>query len=184
MSQQNNMGIQTPEQKPFWRRIPGFQSGKPWKMILASLGYGFILLVVVVVFLSRDTQQTGTPDDTIPLDEYKAQCVVVSYDDLARETEKYVGTKVHLTGEVVQVIEEGANMIYRINVTKTEFGFYEDTIWVNYSLKPGEKRILENDIVELWGEVKGRRTYTAVLGQKITIPEINARHIEVLGKKD
>jgi len=32
---------------PFLRRIPGFRSGTPWKGVVASVGYGFGVLVVI-----------------------------------------------------------------------------------------------------------------------------------------
>jgi len=54
---------------------------------------------------------------------------------------------------------------------------WEDTVWGNYH----GKRYLEDDIVNVWGRVKGLRTYTAVLGQEITVPEIDVLHMELIG---
>jgi len=53
--------------------------------------------------------------------------------------------------------------------------FWDDTVWVNYE----GLRVLEDDIVHIWGRVKGRREYTALLGQQIVIPEITAVILEI-----
>ena len=56
-------------------------------------------------------------------------------------------------------------------------GYYEDIIWVNYR----GSRLIEDDIVDIWGYVKGLKTYTAVLGNEITIPELDAFHLKIVG---
>ena len=43
-------------------------------------------------------------------------------------------------------------------------------------------RLLEDDIVEFVGEVKGLITYEAVLGNQITIPEIDSIQIRLISK--
>ena len=51
------------------RRIPGFRSGKWWKMLLAIIGYGFILLIILAL-LSGQSELTGStvsPYQTTPL---------------------------------------------------------------------------------------------------------------------
>ena len=78
----------------------------------------------------------------------------------------------------------GSQVVLRVNVTKGQYDIYKDTIWVNYSYKEGEKRILEKDVINLWGQVKGRKTYSAVLGTQITIPEIDSRFTEIVGKSN
>ncbi len=103
----------------------------------------------------------------------KRQAQSIAYDSLARDTESYVGNIVHYRGKVVQVQESGSRAVLRVNVTNDD-GWWEDTVWVNYS----GPRLLEDDIISLWGRVRGRRTYTAVLGNSITIPELDALIVE------
>lgn len=112
------------------------------------------------------------------LEEYKAQCLTLSYGDLLEENEKYRGRKVQLSGQVAQVVQAGSRTILLVNITRDEGGSYHDTILVNY--QPGTKEIPKDTIVNLWGEVKGKKTYTTALGRKITLPEIDAVDIEVL----
>ena len=54
-----------------------------------------------------------------------------------------------------------------MNVTDNGF-FWDDTIYVHYS----GSRLLEDDIIEFIGTVKGLITYESVLGGNITIPEV------------
>lgn len=106
--------------------------------------------------------------------EIKSKAKTVSYDALARNTESYQGSIVYYRGEVVQVQESsGSRAALRVNVTH-DGRWWSDTVWVNYS---GE-RLLDDDIIDLWGTVTGRRTYRAVLGNSITIPEIDALLVE------
>ena len=50
-----------------------------------------------------------------------------------------------------------------MNVTVDEYGIYNDTIMFIYDTGDGN-RILENDIVTIWGPSQGLYTYTSVLG--------------------
>ena len=45
----------TDEKKSFLRRIPGFRSGTPWKMILAIIGYGLIALIIIGALLPGES---------------------------------------------------------------------------------------------------------------------------------
>jgi hypothetical protein len=102
---------------------------------------------------------------------------------IGRAIQSFLPQRVVFTGKVVQVLEMGSKTAMRVNVTKGEYGIWDDTVWVNYTRKSGESRILEDDIIKFWGTVKGRRTYTAVLGQEITLPEIDAKYLLVTQKR-
>lgn len=48
--------------RPFYRRIPGYRSGRPWKMVAATVIYGFILIVVIAGLSSgRNQEQKPVP---------------------------------------------------------------------------------------------------------------------------
>lgn len=130
-------------------------------------------------------EQTGQQVTEPPASEseltpeaYKASCITISYDSLARNTEQYIGQHVYYRGEVLQVMELGLDLyVLRIAVTQTEYDWWDsgDAVWVNY-LGP---RILEDDIVDFWGVVEGRKSYIAVLGNEIVIPEVTALYLEL-----
>ncbi len=107
----------------------------------------------------------------------------ISFDDLMRNNENYVGKILYLEGEVIQVQQlYGDAYALRVSITK-EYGgfgttFYSDPIYVNYA---GD-RILENDIVGIYGQVKGIKQYSAIFGQTITVPEVNSLLLDVISK--
>jgi len=111
----------------------------------------------------------------------KSNALNISYYDLMRYIENYEGKTVYYRGEVVQVVQvSGDNYALRIAVTRGEYRTWTDIIWVNYQ----GSRVLENDIVELWGRVKGLKTYEAILGNSVTIPELDALYLNVVFKAE
>lgn len=151
------------------------------KLLINKRSVGIIILLAgIVIIVVCSTSYNNIQNTTVVnVNEYKSQCITIPYNKLARETEKYVNTKIKLTGQVIQVQENGNRVMLLVNVTKDDFNIYKDTVLVNYILKDGEKHILQGDIINLWGTVKGRKTYIAVLGNKNTVPEINAVAIEI-----
>ena len=105
------------------------------------------------------------------LRSYKAKCKKLDYTKVARNPDKYKGEFAKVTGKVLQVSEGWSNKVV------CRIGESRDKIWyVNYTRKEGEPRILENDTVTFYGKCDGVTTYTAVLGNSITIPELDAEY--------
>ncbi|MBW7884063.1 MAG: SH3 domain-containing protein [Caldilineaceae bacterium] len=148
---------------------------------------------IIKVSANSDAVQVGTPTAvkaasqsgaTADIDTLKASAETISYDELFRHNEKYVGTVVRYVGEVLQVqtksclVCDNPGYVLRVAVTKGDFGIWDDPIWVEYE---GAERFLEEDIVTVWGTVEGLQDYTAVLGNQVTIPKIKAIDV-VLGE--
>jgi hypothetical protein len=110
--------------------------------------------------------------------DFKANCQTYSYEDIARNPDAVKGSLAQFKGEVIQVLESGNKYELRLDITKTRYG-YTDTIYVTYSKKSDEARILEDDIVTIWGYNEGTITYTSIFGQSITIPKVNAVYLEI-----
>lgn len=116
--------------------------------------------------------------------EYKLLCKSYSYKELARNPEQYKGKSVKFTGEVVQVSEASSDLyysVYRINVTKGNYGYYDDTVYVTFDNSSVNSRILEDDKVTFYGSFQGLKTYTTVMGAELTIPWVQAEYIDVIG---
>jgi hypothetical protein len=96
--------------------------------------------------------------------------VAITYDELARNTESWVGRNVRLQGKVVQVMESGGSMDLRVNVTKGSYGLWSDTVYLRFT----GPRLLEGDLIEFTARVNGRVTYKTVLGASVTIPDLTA----------
>ena len=89
------------------------------------------------------------------------------------------GEYIKVSGKVIQVIENGDYVDLRVNITKGEYG-YSDTIYVKYKRKTkDEDRILENDMVSIWGISDGLYTYQTVMKDYRTIPLVQAEYIEI-----
>ena len=79
------------------------------------------------------------------------------------------------TGKVIQVIRGDGEDQFRVSVKDD----YNKVIFVTYTPKDGENKILENDKVVIRGVSVGEISYTSTMGGKISIPGIEAHSIEV-----
>ena len=111
---------------------------------------------------------------------YKATCQAYDYREIARYPSQYAGKAAYFCGEVFQVLEDGDTVNLMVNVTDSEWG-WEDAVFVNYTRQSDdEPRVLEEDIVEIWGDLEELFTYEAVLGDTRSIPQITARYLNIL----
>ena len=111
---------------------------------------------------------------------YIAQCSSYTYSSIARNPDSYKGEYAALRGEVIQVIEDGLNYTLRVNITRGSYGFWSDTILVTYTAKSSsEDRILEDDIIKMYGMLGGTYTYETVMGAQLTIPILFAEYIDI-----
>lgn len=141
---------------------------------------------------AKPTEAPPTQAPTLSYEEqvekYKSLCSEISYEDLARNPEKHKGEHLKFRGQVVQVVEPtfGDTTILRVNVTEKRYEYiegstWEDTIYCTVSIPKGSDRILEEDIITLWGECQGLTTYQGGLGQQVSIPEISILAYEIDG---
>ena len=75
-------------------------------------------------------------------------------------------------------MQKGNSYTLRVDITKTRWG-YDDTILVSYEAKEGDSRILEGDIVTMYGLLGGTYTYETVMGSSLTVPLFFAEYIEI-----
>lgn len=112
-------------------------------------------------------------------------CKTYSYKDIFRNAEKYEGKQAKFTGEVIQVMDVDGGSIMRVNVTKDEYGYYDDTIYVEWADEDknndpaAEKRFIEDDIITIYGELGGTETYESTMGGNVTIPKLYAKYIKL-----
>jgi len=96
-----------------------------------------------------------------------AAAIKVKYSELFRNSEKYEFEQVAFSGQIIQVLDAGDGTYnFRINVTKGDYGFWDDTVFVAYE----GKRFLEDDIVQFVGTYTGPYSYESTFGATITIP--------------
>lgn len=110
--------------------------------------------------------------------QYKASCVAYDYETIARDPDEYISTYGKYTGEIIQVLEDGNDVQLRVNITREPYG-YSDTIFVTYTLKDGESRLLEDDIITIYGMNMGTISYESIFGATITLPCVYAEYIDL-----
>lgn len=98
----------------------------------------------------------------------------VTYDDLARTPDSFVGELVSLQGTVIQVIETDAETQLRLAVNDN----YDTVAFVGYPKETVDRRVLEDDYITIYGESIGLISYDSTLGGSITVPGVKVNMIE------
>lgn len=133
----------------------------------------------VTIKYKDKTTDVNVACTTIDEASFKASCQNIAYEELARNGDNYIGTPITFRGQIIQVMEGDGFTAYRINVTQDSYGFWDDTMYVEYTVKEGESRFLEDDIVTVYGTCMGLYTYETVMGANVTIPSAIAEFMEL-----
>ena len=110
---------------------------------------------------------------------FASTCEQYQYKDIFRNPENYEYKRAKITGEIIQVMEDELFYEIRLNVTKNSYGWYEDTMFAYVYKDITDGRLLEDDIVTIYGELTGLITYKSIYGADITIPSIKAYYVEL-----
>lgn len=168
---------------------------KAWPVISLVILFFILFIISYTVALDGSAIETNTTNNTQNVvsvkdkikekNEFIEKCNSYSYEKIAREPQKYENKKVKFTGKVIQVSEgyslfgENLSVTFLISVTKNEYDLYEDNIYCTYTYEKGESKILEGDIITLYGICEGDYSYISVLGANITIPKIDLKYYEI-----
>ena len=131
------------------------------------------------------SEEEYVPSSDERIELYKAECNTYSYSDIIHDPDNYKGEHAKFTGKVVQLAKEKRQSDgsyaceMRVNVTKGEYGLWNDTIYVILRREADSNRIIEDDILTFYGELQGLYSYTAIFGNKITIPQMRAYIYEI-----
>ena len=99
-----------------------------------------------------------------------------SYNTIARDSESYKDTKVKFRGKVLQ---EGSFGIDGLNYIRLAVDSNYDTVlFVTYTTDQVTGRILEDDILTIYGTVLGDYSYETVMGATITLPWVLSQMID------
>ncbi len=112
----------------------------------------------------------------------KEKCVSLTYEEAARNPDDHKNELVVFTGEVAQVENSSKKPVLLVKVTRAGgeyYSSYTDSVYVKYEFAD-ELKLLEGDIVSLYGEFLGEKDYTSVLGQNITVPYMVAYYAEIV----
>lgn len=94
----------------------------------------------------------------------------ITYNQLARTPNDYIGKKVKFKGKVVQVLEGTTETQIRLAVN----GDYDSILYCSVpKAKTANTRILENDYITVMGISMGLLSYKSTMGGTITIPSVS-----------
>ena len=92
----------------------------------------------------------------------------ITYENLARNPDDYVASKVAFNCEVVQILEGDGQVQGRFAVD----GDYDQMLYVGYDPSILDSRVLEGDTLTIYGYSIGIIEYESTLGGKISIPGV------------
>ena len=107
--------------------------------------------------------------------DYKAGAQTIPYNQLEKNPERHKGTVVKYQGQIFQIQEEGYGGWMLLSVTNEGYGFWDDNIYVEYD---GTIDSAEEDIITVYGKVRGTYTYETQIGGETFVPHVRAKFIE------
>lgn len=142
--------------------------------------YGGIIIAVESLDPCMDETCThnnvpeAVPDYEPTIEELKSYCNEVSWEDLCRTPDWYVGNYVKMVGIVADPGDTSLLVATRVE----NLNMYEDYIWVEYDSSDNYVRFLEADRVVIYGIANGLKSYTTAAGGTNTVPYIQAISVE------
>ena len=101
-------------------------------------------------------------------EEAKGYETGITYDQLARTPDDFMGKKVKFYGKVVQVIENGTSVQIRLAVDDN----YDTILLGEYDSSIVSSRVLDDDFITIYGTSVGTISYQSTMGGTITIPGV------------
>ncbi|MFS0962877.1 hypothetical protein [Enterococcus durans] len=126
------------------------------------------------VTFDSEIKEDSTPKEVNPADYNTG----ITYDTLTRTPDKHIGNKVTLSGEIVQVIEGDDASQYRMAVDQD----YDKMVLIEVPTDQLSSRILENDLITIYGVSQGTIDYESTIGGTNTVPAITVDKFEVTGQ--
>ena len=148
-----------------------------------------------LLFSNKAKKPAPTPKPT-PTPTPKPEYAKIDYKGVSRHPDNYKGKLVKFTGIVVQATEtygveyEGGSLFdqYYVLRVASKYKRYKytdgyDTDDIVYVVVPTSKveggRILEDDKVSIYGRYDGIETYEALLGNRVSIPRVEATRVVI-----
>ncbi|WP_146172150.1 hypothetical protein [Melghirimyces profundicolus] len=107
----------------------------------------------------------------------KKEAEDIPYKQLKKAPDKYRGKIAKYKGQILEIHEKDGITVMRIAVTQMSSGIwnFNDALMVRYE---GTIKQAEDDIVTVYGELTGNVDYTSQAGWDISIPGMEAGHVE------
>lgn len=115
-----------------------------------------------------DVDNVQVADENV---EYRTD---ITYDDLSRRPDDYMGEYIEVSGTVIQLIEGDEENEIRVALNSNG---YDDVILCGYEPSIVDERILEDDKITIRGISVGIFQYESTLGGLISVPGIYGMEI-------
>lgn len=152
------------DEKSFIRRIPGFRSGTWWKMGLAVLGYGFIILLIIGLLVPGESPMSTTSIPT-PTAPSTLTTPVANLNQNEKLKSALIDASSEVTAALQQTTRDATNKDYAALIQSGRALETEAEIWYN-------KISAIDDISPEWQTVKMNELkaldYYRLSGQKIS----------------
>ncbi|MGM8216484.1 hypothetical protein ACLIA0_13015 [Bacillaceae bacterium W0354] len=110
------------------------------------------------------------------LEEKKQSAKEIRFKELDKNPDKYYGEFIKYRGEILQIMEETTSTVIRLAVTKDSYGYdLGEVVYITYE---GTTPFVEEDVITVYGTIKGSHTYESQAGYHITLPHMEAEIIE------
>ncbi|MFP3929599.1 hypothetical protein U8V08_01490 [Enterococcus faecium] len=126
------------------------------------------------VTFDSEIKEDSTPKEVNPADYNTG----ITYDTLTRTPDEHIGNKVTLSGEIVQVIEGDDASQYLMAVDQD----YDKMVLIEVPTDQLSSRILENDLITIYGVSQGTIDYESTIWGTNTVPAITVDKFEVTGQ--
>jgi hypothetical protein len=108
--------------------------------------------------------------------QYKRSAITIPYNQLNKDADRYHGKRVAYTGQILQIQEDGnLGGFMLLSVTNEGYGIYDDNIWVDYD---HHIKSAEDDIITVYGTIKGSKSYETQIGGETYVPQMHARYVD------
>lgn len=136
---------------------------------------------------NRKAKTASTSTIAINEEEYKKECEEVDYKELCRYPEKYEGKRVKVQVKVYQILSESKadnGKAWRAYSDSDGLGlYYSDEYYLLDMRSADSVKILDEDIIVVYGEFSGLKSITRALTNTVDeLPEIEVRFAELVSE--
>lgn len=153
-----------------------------------GIGFAGLVLLAAIANLIPDRPSSlspaGASPTPTPLREWcdlKQAAADLGFEDIARYPDRHEHALWHSRARIIQSLQDGDDFTFRLQVTQGEYG-WDDTVLATFDGNKSEFIFLEDDVVELVAELRGQRTYEAVLGNAVTLPFLRIEEMHLDGE--
>lgn len=104
---------------------------------------------------------------------FEAAAQTISYKQALAHPSEYKGEKVKYYGQILQVQEDGPFTVVLLQVTDEGYDIWDDPVWVDI---PGHIHGAEDDMLTVYGTLRGNKSYDTQMGGNTTVPRVEAKY--------